>query len=279
MTGPEETDSLIARIAMADRVAFETVFHQASGTFLAIAQRITGDLVEAEEILEQLYVDLWDQADHFRDGPLPAIDELALTIRDRAITRKRSRANRPPELRTSDLLSQPGHHTVDEAATLAGCLETLPKARATLMRRIILDGESYDDLAQAADVDVETVRASVQGAIVALRACMISGSDFSVEDTISAAEAALGVGGHEENGQPADISDVLAFWQSQIAHLMLSETDPIPVPEQVLRRITSRVVPPDQETIWAQIWPYAVAGALAAGVLWLAMRAGILLPL
>jgi RNA polymerase sigma-70 factor, ECF subfamily len=81
-------------IAGGDRNALDLLYQRYSPVVLAICQRIVGDRGIAEDLLIDVYFELWRKADRYdetRGRPLTYITTLA---RSRAIDRKRSRALR-----------------------------------------------------------------------------------------------------------------------------------------------------------------------------------------
>lgn len=281
MTGPEETDILIARIAMADREAFEELYAAAAATLFGICQRILEDETEAEDILLDLFVSVWRAPETYRRGIVTADLQLCLAARGAAISQKRVRLRHPSELQTRELFetrSAPkkslrfGH---GEGA-LREALGQVQPARAVLLERVLLNGESYDDLAVASDVDAPTIRSSMQSTLRKLSEALDEADDWGAMEDIAAAERALGLIPHD--GMTAT-SPIEAIWQSEIAQIVMQEVRPVTPPAQVLRRLRARVFAGPQDTLWTQLWPYAVGGAAAAIVLWLAANSNLLLAL
>lgn len=55
---------------------------------------------------------------------------------------------------------------------IKACLDELPRARAHLVRRAYLEGDSYADLAQATGVNLNTIRTWLRRSLMALRECL-----------------------------------------------------------------------------------------------------------
>ena len=110
MIGPEETDALLARIAMADRDAFQTFFSATSAWLFGVCLQVLNNDIEAEDVLQTLYADVWDDADALRRGAVTPDLQLALHARQAAISLTRARRSAAPEIKSRELYpSQPSH--------------------------------------------------------------------------------------------------------------------------------------------------------------------------
>lgn len=283
MTGPEETDTLLARAAMADRAAFETLYAETSPCLFGICLRILQDETEAEEVLQDVFAEIWADAEQFRGHELSPDLHLVLAARRAAISLKRARMSAPTEIRTQDLFPHVSLSPEDAPrfghgdGALTEAIAELPPARAILIERILYNGESYDDLAVAADVDAPTVRRSVQETLSTISQSLDEVGDWSEAETIEGAEIALGLHSDPNNGAGGDETlELQEIWNREIAQVILQNVSVAVPPPQVLRRLKARVFNEPRETLWAQIWPYAVGGALAALLLWFAVSNDLL---
>ena len=279
MIGPEETDALLARIAMADRDAFQTFYSATSASLFGVCLRVLNNDTEAEDVIQTLYADVWDDADALRRGAVTPDLQLALHARQAAISLKRARRSETPEIKTRDLYPSQHAHGFDydtEAEGLQTALAQLPPARALLLDRGLIGGESYEDLATASDVDEPTIRASIRSTLGKLSSGFDPVSGQDEDRMIAIAERVLGLKEDSLNDATLRTSDALNTWQREIGAYVLARTTPIEPPSQVSRRITARVFQETRETLWDQLWPYAVGGVVAALVLWVAVSSDVL---
>ena len=85
---------LLARIAKRDREAVAVFYDQMAGALFSIAVRILGDAHEAEEALQDVFVQIWDKAAAF-DPTMGSPFHWTLSItRNRCIDRLRARQRR-----------------------------------------------------------------------------------------------------------------------------------------------------------------------------------------
>ncbi len=94
----EEIEALIGRVAMRDQKAFAVLYKRTSSKLLGVSLRIVGNKADAEEILQEVYVRIWQRAEQFAASEGPAIPWLTAIARKRAIDfvrpQARSRRNR-----------------------------------------------------------------------------------------------------------------------------------------------------------------------------------------
>jgi len=85
---------LVQRVGQGDRVAFEALYERYSAVLLSTAYRILNDQESAEDVLQEVFLQIWDKAmmyDPKRGKPLT----WAVTMtRNRAIDRLRSKQRR-----------------------------------------------------------------------------------------------------------------------------------------------------------------------------------------
>src|SRR5262245_13063323 len=84
---------LFERIAAGDPAAPKTVYDRTSGRALGIALRVLRQRSEAEEIVQETFVEIWKRARDFDPGRGGATAFVATIARTRAIDRLRSRSS------------------------------------------------------------------------------------------------------------------------------------------------------------------------------------------
>src|SRR6516164_2852599 len=90
----ESQADLLHRVAARDLSALEDFYDQTSTPLFSVALRILGDAAEAEEVIQDVFVQIWEKAPTF-DATLGAPFHWALSItRHRSIDRVRARQRR-----------------------------------------------------------------------------------------------------------------------------------------------------------------------------------------
>lgn len=82
---------MVARVARGEASALSELYDRFSGLLLALSRRILGDEAEAEEILQEVFLQVWNQAGRYDSSRSSVSTWLVLITRSRSIDRLRSR--------------------------------------------------------------------------------------------------------------------------------------------------------------------------------------------
>src|SRR5678815_3373644 len=123
---------LLARAGLGDRAAFATVYKRQSSHLFAVVLRINRDRAQAEDILQEVYVNVWRAASSFDAAQSQPLTWLTRIARNRAIDSLRRGQARPqiqshggPEHATDAEDESVYDHVADDAP---GPLELLSRA-------------------------------------------------------------------------------------------------------------------------------------------------------
>ena len=180
MSEREEIERLLAQVAMGDRGSFDMLYARSSAKLFGIALRVLKDRGEAEDVLQEVYLRIWDKAGQYRVNGLSPMTWLITVARNAAIDRLRRRKVRATEAveGLEDRLRDPAPGP--EAAAVAGaemrrlsaCFDELDPDRATAVRRAYLDGDTYAELATHFDVPLNTMRTWLRRSLLKLKECL-----------------------------------------------------------------------------------------------------------
>lgn len=176
----KELESLIARVALGDRAAFEALYDATSAKLHAICLSVLKDRPEAEETLQEVYIRIWQNASRYASNGLSPMTWLITIARNRAIDRLRSRstapATAPAEAASAIASSEPGPETAtiraQERRMLDECLAQLAEAQAGAVRAVYLEGITYADLAEREGKPINTVRSWLRRSLLRLKDCV-----------------------------------------------------------------------------------------------------------
>jgi RNA polymerase sigma-70 factor (ECF subfamily) len=174
-----EIEVLIGRIGLNDRAAFSRLYDLTSAKLFGIAVRVLGNQAEAEDVLQDSYIKIWQGASRYAVNGLSPMTWLVTIVRNTAIDKLRARrltvdiadqpdlADKRPNPEAEALAS-------DERRRIDGCLARLEADRAAAVRGAYLDGWSYEDLARRFNVPLNTMRTWLRRSLMSLRECLMS---------------------------------------------------------------------------------------------------------
>lgn len=163
-----------------DRAAFGEVYRLTSAKLFGICLRICGERQAAEDVLQDVYLQIWRRAGGYEPGRASPITWLATIARNRAVDWRRAHARTaataggpvpediadPAPDAESDLLS------ADESARVRDCLDQLEGRQRSAIRTAFYDGISYAELAIRDSVPLGTMKSIVRRGLIRLRGCL-----------------------------------------------------------------------------------------------------------
>jgi RNA polymerase sigma factor (sigma-70 family) len=169
----------LGRVAARDAAALREVYRRTASKLLGVCLRILNDRDEAEDVLQEVYITVWNKADRFDPERASPITWLVSIARNRSIDRLRAR--RP----TSDLDAAaeiadpaPSAQSLLEAAgdraRLEGCLDQLDEKHASAVRTAFFQGVTYEALANRLGVPLGTMKTWIRRSLLSLRSCLQS---------------------------------------------------------------------------------------------------------
>jgi RNA polymerase sigma-70 factor (ECF subfamily) len=174
-------NQLLARIAERDVHALAEFYDQTATPFFSVAVRILQDPTEAEEVIQDVFVQIWEKARAF-DPQLGSAFYWALSItRHKAIDRLRSRQRRALLVDQLLELGDAPEPTVapdedaaglETAATIRLVLVELPKDQRQAIELAFFGGLSHPEIAEALEQPLGTVKARIRRGLLKMRECL-----------------------------------------------------------------------------------------------------------
>ena len=170
----------MARLANGDRGALEEIYKATRVKLFGICLRILGDRKEAEDALQDVYVNLWQRADRYDPSRASPISWLATFARNRAVDRLRTGKVRGGAVPVEEAAPLPDDAPLaddmlidaERAARVHTCLKTLEGKTQSAIRSAFFDGYSYAELAERADVPLGTMKSWIRRGMQRLKACL-----------------------------------------------------------------------------------------------------------
>lgn len=178
-SSPEALNALITAVASGDQAAFRKLYDATAPKLLGVLVRIVKRRDLAEEVLQEVYLRIWQRAGTYDAGQGAPFGWMAAIARNRAIDVQRKRV----ESRLGDgdddvrLVEQALRTTSDapDAADREGLRACLEELQARPRECVILAycyGYTREELAERYDVPTGTLKTWVRRALLALRTCL-----------------------------------------------------------------------------------------------------------
>lgn len=176
----ERLREAMKRLAEGDRSALEEIYQATSAKLFGICLRILGDLGEAEDALQDVYVSLWQRAKNYDPERASPISWLAVIARNRAIDRLRKSKVRSGAVSVDEALELPDREPLADAILESGersarihhCLGTLEERQQDAIRTAFFEGRTYAALAEQNGVPLGTMKSWVRRGLARLKRCL-----------------------------------------------------------------------------------------------------------
>jgi RNA polymerase sigma-70 factor (ECF subfamily) len=181
---PSEADrdrALLAGVAARDPAALETLYVRHASALLGLCLRVTRDRSAAEEVLGDVFFELWERAERFdasRSTPLAYLTTLARSRAIDRLRRERRRASLLDASRSPEEAREPAAHCEDpltavqvgeRSRLVEELLGALDREERRALELSFFAGLSHTEIAVRLKQPVGTVKTRVRRALLRLR--------------------------------------------------------------------------------------------------------------
>ncbi|MGP8001711.1 MAG: ECF RNA polymerase sigma factor SigK [Streptosporangiaceae bacterium] len=173
-----ELAALIGRVAHGDKAAFGAVYDQVAGPVFGLARTVLRDPAQAEEVCQDVLLEVWRNAARFDTRRGTAMAWLMTLAHRRAVDRVRAeqaatdrehRAARP-EI-SYDSVTEAVEARLD-AERVRRCLGALTELQHESITLAYYQGRTYREVAALLNVPVGTVKTRMRDGLIRLRDCL-----------------------------------------------------------------------------------------------------------
>ncbi|MBA3895895.1 MAG: sigma-70 family RNA polymerase sigma factor [Sphingomonadaceae bacterium] len=169
----------LRRVGQGDRAALQEVYRRTSSKLYGVCLRIFPDRDDAEDALQDAYINVWQKAAQFDPARASPITWLVALTRNKAIDRLRASGRRiaaPIEAAGEIADDRPDAEAclieAEADERILACIQMLDKSDATLIRTAFFEGSTYADIAERASMPLGTVKSRIRRALLKLRSCL-----------------------------------------------------------------------------------------------------------
>lgn len=171
---------LLARVARGDAAAFDELFARCSPVVFGMALQVLRDPSQAEEVAQEVLVEVWRTAARFDPSRGTARSWLLTMARRRAIDRVRSaQASADRDARVGAATTVRDYDEVSEtvwlrleAQQVRRCLEGLSELQRQAVELAFYRGHSQREVAEALGAPLGTVKTRLRDGLIRLRGCL-----------------------------------------------------------------------------------------------------------
>ena len=162
---------LVSAIRSGDEQAMAQLYERYSPIVYSVALRVLGETGAAEDILQDVFMQLWRRPDSFdaSRGSLPAW--LAVISRNRAIDSLRKRR---PETDIADVIvsvepNLAGAEWSGAMEKIRGALGSMPPPQRSALEMAYFEGLSHTEIAERTGEPLGTIKTRIRSGLLALR--------------------------------------------------------------------------------------------------------------
>ena len=168
-------ETILQRIASGDGTAVQACLDKYGGLVWSLARRMLADNNEAEDAVQEIFVEIWKNADRFDENQASETTFIAMIARRRLIDRIRKHARKPNIDSFEDILVEPTGKTDEEvyisieAKQVAQLMNELRPEQKQILQLSIVDGYSHQEICEALNMPLGTVKTHARRGLIQVR--------------------------------------------------------------------------------------------------------------
>ncbi len=182
------TNAILQRIANGDRNAVEDCLKKYGGLVWSIARKMLRNSDDAEDAVQEIFVDIWKNAARFDESKASETTFVAMIARRRLIDKIRHSTRRISAESLDDMLLEPFTHadkdmqTGLEAEQAAEAMRNLRPEQQQVLKLSIVQGMSHQEISDATGMPLGTVKTHARRGILQVREYLgLDGTQLSQE--------------------------------------------------------------------------------------------------
>jgi RNA polymerase sigma-70 factor (ECF subfamily) len=168
----EDDASLLALVQSGDEQAMASIFDRYSKVVYSVALRVLRDPAAAEDVLQEIFMQIWRNPDSFTAARGSLGGWLAVVSRNRSIDALRRK--RPTDS-VDDIVLASSYNLAAEAERNSlmerarGVIITLPTEQRKTLEMAFFDGLTHSEIAEMTGDPLGTVKTRIRSALLTLR--------------------------------------------------------------------------------------------------------------
>lgn len=169
------TQTTLQRIAAGDQSAVQECLKSYGGLVWSLARRMLRNQDDAEDAVQEIFLDIWKNAERFDPAQASETTFVAMIARRRLIDKIRHSQRRISADSIDDVLSEPSTRddkvlqTNVEAREAAKALDQIRPEQRQVLQLSIVHGLSHQEIAEALEMPLGTVKTHARRGIIQVR--------------------------------------------------------------------------------------------------------------
>lgn len=178
---PDDANALaemLRAVAGGDQAVFAALYQRTSNKLYGVCLRMLREAREAEDALQEVYVNVWRRAGTYDSTRAAGMTWLITLARNQCIDRLRRHREDPLDDATVQQLVDPDpeppafSEASDERRRLEHCLDALPEQQRHAVRAAFFSGATYNELSERLGVPLATMKSWIRRSLIRLRSCL-----------------------------------------------------------------------------------------------------------
>ena len=167
--------AILHRIKQGDKTAVQDCLSKYGGLVWSLARRMSANQDDAEDAVQEIFVDIWKNAERFDEAQSSETTFIAMIARRRLIDRLRYTKRRIATDSLEDMVSEPQNRadeqlqTSVEAKDAARALQQLRPEQRRVLQLSIVQGLSHQEISDATGIPLGTVKTHARRGLLKVR--------------------------------------------------------------------------------------------------------------
>jgi RNA polymerase sigma-70 factor (ECF subfamily) len=168
-------EDILYRIAREDKTAVQDCLNKYGGLVWSLARRMSASTEDAEDAVQEIFVDIWKNAERFDAAQASETTFIAMIARRRLIDRLRYAKRRIAADSLEDIVSEPQNRADEELQTsveakdAARALQQLRPEQRQVLQLSIVQGLSHQEISDATGIPLGTVKTHARRGLLQVR--------------------------------------------------------------------------------------------------------------
>jgi len=169
------TQAILQRIADGDKAAVQDCLNAYGGLIWSLARRMSPNTDDAEDAVQEIFIDIWKNAERFDELQSSETTFVAMIARRRLIDRLRYSNRRISAGSLEDMVAEPSNDSDKnlqisvEAREAARALESLRPEQRQVLQLSIIQGLSHQEISDATGMPLGTVKTHARRGLLQVR--------------------------------------------------------------------------------------------------------------